>query len=96
MIDALDKRPPQDRHFVIIRGDVRDIEAIGIADKVLVERLAVLDKRLWAYRKVVLTRPDKWLEVKLLLQEYLIPIICSDCPDYITQCLADLEKRQGG
>jgi hypothetical protein len=94
MSEPLDHHPLRDWHFVIIRGDVSDIEEIGIAALVLVERLTVLDKRLWAYRKVVVTRPDKWLEVKLTLQEYLVPIICVDCPDYIKQCLADVEKRQ--
>lgn len=94
MIDLSHRHPKPDAHFIIIRGKVADIERIGITHLVTIELVAALDRRLWAYRKLILHDPTKLHEVILLLQEYLVPIICINCPDAIKQCLADIERLQ--
>ncbi len=96
MSNLIDKHPAHSPHFLVIRGELRDIEEVGLADRVIVERLSISDKRLWAYRKITVPQQENVKEIQLLLEEYCIPIICIDCPDYLKRCLADAQATEGG
>src|SRR5256714_6555342 len=80
---------PLHRTLCVKGTSIKTLDAIGLSTYSVTE-LVLADERLWQYLKLSLP-PKAFAKVKRTLEEHEIAIVCIDAPDFVAQCLTDVQ-----
>lgn len=80
---------PLHRSLCVKGTSIHTLEEIGLSRYPLTE-LVLQDERLWQYLKLSVP-PKDFDKVKRTLEEHEIVIVCIDAPDFLEQCLEDVQ-----
>jgi len=84
---------PLHRTLCVKGASIQTLLEIGLS-KYPVTELVLRDERLWQYLKLSIP-PKHFDHVKWILEEHEIAIVCIDDPDFVEQCLDDVQMTRG-